>query len=85
MRFEDALRDQLERDPALSRRGRRILAILNDVPTVRRARKIARMENTVRSSLGVGATAAVEWAEIDWKPFIQQLLELLLKLLPLLF
>lgn len=82
MLFEDALRENLEADKNLSRRGRRILMILNEGPSRRRSRKIARMERTAKEALGV--KGAVDWAEVDWPSVLKMLLELLLKLLPFL-
>lgn len=84
MKFEDALREQIESDPAAGRKGKKILAVLNESPSKRRNRRIARMERTTKEALGL--KGAVDWSEqgeIDWGSILMMILELLLKLLPL--
>ncbi len=82
--FEDGLRNALEADPALSRKGRRILEILNAPRTARRARRIARMEAHARVFLGKDAPQYSDWSDFDWSSFIGILVRILLALIPFL-
>lgn len=77
--FEHGLRNALESDPALSRRGQRILAVLNARPSKRRTRRLERMERHARAHFGgeVG-----DWSDFAWGTFIDVLIRILLALLP---
>lgn len=100
MKFEDALRQNLEAEPNLKRRGKKILEVLDAKPSRARTRRINRMERHALASLdpkqlaklNVPATALVssedglgiDWSTIDWGKAIEKLLNVLLKLLPFL-
>lgn len=79
MDFRIELKDTLEADPKLARRGQKILALLNARPSRRRDRRVARMEAFARAQTGFEG----DWADLDWKSLIGQLLQMFLKLLPL--
>ena len=78
--FDLGLQAALEATPSLSRRGKRILAILNAKPSKRRNRQLDRMERHARAALGVDK---IDWTKINWAGVITMILEVLLKLLPL--
>ena len=78
--FEHNLRQQLEADPKLRRRGLRILAVLNERPSKRRTRRVARME--AHSAAHLGLTGAIDWSKIDWQKVVMAVLQMLLALLP---
>lgn len=91
MTFEDALREQLESDPSLSRRGRLLLNLLNDdepgrLAQGRKRRRIARMEAQTKAALNL--KGQIDWADVtaggdvDWKAIIEMVLKFLLALLP---
>ena len=77
--FEHNLRQTLEPTPDLRRRGKKILAILDDKPSRRRTRRIAAMERHAAAHFGEGR--AIDWSKIDWSKIIEVLLPLLLALL----
>ena len=86
MNFEDALREHLEADPKLRRRGKRILAVLNGRPSKRRTRQIERWERHARVELGLAAEAfpndvAFDWSTIDWAKWLGIIIQLILALL----
>lgn len=83
--FEQGLQAQLDADASLrksafGKRARNVLEMPANSP--RRRRILARMERHARVQLGKSEDANVNWAaaSIDWKMII----ELLIKLLPLL-
>lgn len=91
--FAVELRAHLESDPKLSRRGERILEILKARPTRIRTRRVERMERHALAALEVGdlpspslqamEVGAIDWSTIDWPSVIGKILEVLMKLLPL--
>lgn len=82
--FATALKEQLEADPKLSRKGERLLKVLKARPSRRKERQLRRMEAHSRAQLGYSSSEAVDWEAIDWKGVLGQLLQMLLKLLPFL-
>lgn len=62
---------------------RKILNIINAPDSPRRDRQLARMERHVRAELNIPSNQAVDWSAIDWPTLIQTILQLLIKLLPL--
>ncbi len=80
--FATALKEQLEATPKLTRRGQRILDIINSRPSAMRTRRLAVMEAHSRSQLGIGQNMGVDWAQMDWSTILDMLLKLLLALLP---
>ncbi len=93
--FAVELRAQLEADPKLSRRGKRILEILKSRPSRIKTRRLERMERHALAALEVGdlpssptpqamEVGAIDWSTIDWSAVIGKILDVLLKLLPLL-
>jgi hypothetical protein len=80
--FEHGLRSALEADPKLSRRGKRILAVLDARPSKARTRRIERMERHARAQLGDKAPG--DWSDFPWGKFVSALLNILLALLPFL-
>ncbi len=83
MNFEDALREQIEARPRLGLKGRRIRAILDARPSKRRTRQLERMEAHAAAVVGKPA-GAIDWSAIDWAKLFEQILALLLALLPFL-
>jgi hypothetical protein len=79
--FEQALRENLEAQPKQRRRARRLLEALDARPSRRRDRMLARMEAHARAETGFKGK---DWGAVDWKTILGSLLEMLLKLLPLL-
>jgi hypothetical protein len=88
MTFAEALKQQLE-SRKLTRRGKRLLDLINSKPSRRRGRILERLERHARIHLnqeGVGTT----WQgwdglkNVDWDKVFEGLLKLLLALLPLL-
>lgn len=79
--FETALRESLEAQPQQSRRARRLLDVLNSRPSRRRERVLARLESHARAETGFRGK---DWSAIDWPSVLKTLLDILLKLLPLL-
>jgi hypothetical protein len=82
--FASNLQAQLEADPDLKRRGRRLLKVLQEPDSPRKARIVARMEAHARAHLEMMGMEAIDWSAIDWKSIIEGLLKVLLALLPLL-
>ena len=81
--FEGNLKAALMADKSLSRRGKKILAIINGPRNKRRERILNRMERHALAHMGAGADG-IDWSTIDWAKVIEGLLKLLLMLLPLL-
>jgi hypothetical protein len=71
----------LLRKPKLSAGEYRILCILQNKRSKRRARRIARMEAHARAAIAEGRE--VDWSAVDWSAILKQILEVLVKLLPL--
>lgn len=63
---------------------RQILNIINGPDSPRRTSQLARMERHVRAELDLPFNAAVDWSAIDWPTLLPKILQLLMKLLPLL-
>ena len=88
--FAAELKSHLEADPKLSRRGKKVLELLNARPSKRKDRQIARMEAHVTVELramgavGFAGEGAIDWSAIDWQKLLMTILEILIKLLPLL-
>lgn len=82
--FAYQLKTRLEADPNLSRRGARVLEIINGRRSGRRTRLLVRMERHAAAVVGKDA-GAINWATIDWKKLMLDILAVLLKLLPLIF
>ena len=85
MGFLEALREQVE--VKKSRKGRLLLKRLDGMFPARRKRVVARLEKhattyLVGEGVKVGA-AGIDWSTIDWSKFLEQILKLLLALLPL--
>ena len=82
--FAGAIKAQLEMKENLTLRERRILHIINSPDSAKRDRQLYRMELAVRGALDLHANEAVNWSEIDWPRVIGVILEILVRLLPLL-
>lgn len=92
--FEYNLRMQLEADANLHRRSKRLLAILDAPPSRRRTRRIEMMEwRAVKGCVDCGygrqvsdasEFGKIDWSKVDWAKLIGMILDVLLKLLPLL-
>lgn len=89
MTFAEAIKKQIiERKQ--TRRGKRLLDIINDKPSRRRTRILDRLERHARLQLediGYKKAATIDdWSEVsekDWGAFFQKLFEFLMKMLPL--
>lgn len=82
--FAGALQHQLTKKGKLSFEEKRLARVLAGADSPRRDRQVARMEGHARVHLGLAPTGAVDWSAIDWPTILRQLLELLIRLLPLL-
>lgn len=82
--FAGALQGQLASKGRLTIGEKHILNILNAPDSAKRDRQLKRMERHVRAELDLHPTEAVDWSAIDWPTLFQTILQLLLKLLPLL-
>lgn len=80
--FEIGLLNALEADKNLKRRGKKILAILDGDAGKRRTRQVERMERHAAAALDKDRDK-IDWSQIDWAKLIKLILEVLLKLLPL--
>lgn len=87
--FAESLQQQLESTPHLRRRGQKILEVLKSPRSARKDRIIRRLERHATAALDekvvakAGGVEGIDWSKIDWQKFLSQILELLLKLLPL--
>ena len=82
--FETGLREAILAKPKLTARERRILAVIDAPPSKRKERRLARMENHARAAMNIAPNKAeVDWGSFDWSKILTMILELLIKLLPL--
>lgn len=88
MTFADAMKAQLEARQ-MTRRGKRLLDVINGPESKKRTRVLERLERHARvhlNHMGVGTT----WTgwdgikSVDWNKFFEGLFKLLMALLPLL-
>lgn len=86
MDFATALREQIVSRKA-TRRGKRLLALIDSKPSKRRTRVLARLESHARVAAAEGGVTfgvgAIDWSKIDWGKLFETILTLLLRLLPL--
>ena len=82
MDFAAALKKQIEADPHDTAKGQRILDIINSPPSRRRDRRLARMEAHARAAADLG-NGKIDWSKIDWQKLLSTILDVLVKLLPL--
>lgn len=82
--FAGALQKHLGAKANKTKDERHILNILNAPDSPKRDRQLARMEGHVRLELGIPAAQDVNWASFNWPAFFQQILAILIQLLPLL-
>lgn len=78
--FAAKLREHLESEPRLSRRGEKVLRILKARPSRRRDRQIRRMELHAAAELDT-TPGEIDWTNLDWSAVIGQILSILLKLM----
>lgn len=81
--FAGALQKQLLEQGDLDSHEKKLLRILNGPDSPRRERQLARMEGHVRVHLGLEKSPG-DWSGIDWPSLLPIILQLLVKLLPLL-
>jgi hypothetical protein len=84
MNFEDALRTQLDADPSVSRRAKKLREVLDSRPSRRRTRVLERLERHAAAHLGRDVSEVDDWSPnkvgaVDWKKII----DLLIQILPL--
>ena len=79
--FEEALRDNLLAQPTQRRRAKKLLELLDGYPSRRRTRTLDRLERHARASTEF---RGADWGALDWSSVLKTLLDLLLKILPLL-
>lgn len=80
--FATVLRTEIVTRKA-TRRSARLLKIIDAKPSKRRTRILARLEAHAAVAAG-GEVGKIDWSAIDWTKLFNVLIELLLKLLPLL-
>ncbi len=83
--FETNLRTNLEAQPRLRFRGRRLLAFLNTPDSPEKQVKLVSMEHHSKVHLGMAhqTMVAFDWSSIDWMSILTGLLKFLLTILPL--
>ncbi len=88
--FVIGLKSSLEAAPNLRRRGKKILEVINQRPSKRRTRILARMERHAQAAIydkvpasAFGPAKAIDWSKVDWNKVIMTILDILIKLLPL--
>lgn len=83
--FASNLRNNLEAQPRLRFRGRRLLAFLNTPDSPEKQAKLVSMEHHSKVHLNMPHKTMVtfDWSSIDWLAIIGGLLKFLLKILPL--
>ena len=79
--FEEALRDNLVAQPAQRRRAKKLLELLDGYPSRRRTRTLDRLERHARASTEF---RGADWGALDWSSLLKTLIDLLLRILPLL-
>lgn len=83
--FAGALQGQLaKKGVTMTLAERKLMKIVNGKDSPRRTRQLAHMERHVRAHLELSPTAAIDWSSIDWSKVLSTVLQLLIKLLPLL-
>lgn len=82
MDFATALRAEIVTRKA-SVRARRLLRIIDGPKNARRRRVLERMERHTRAEIGAGGTGKIDWSKIDWEKLFEQILKLLMAILPL--
>ena len=83
MNFADALMKAMDDQPKQGRRGVYVRELLHARTSKRKERQLARMEKHARVQLGIHEDDVVDWSAKDWKKILGPLLDLLLKILPL--
>lgn len=82
--FAGQVREKLAAKSSLNAKEKKLLGIIDGPNTLRKKRQLARMERRARNELGIGENEAIDWSAIDWAAVFKTILEVLLKLLPLL-
>ena len=82
--FATALGSHLEAKKKPKFLERRLLRIIRAKPSKRRTAILNALETRARDKLGVGATAAIDWGNIDWEKILDFILKLLAIIGPLL-
>lgn len=82
--FESNLRANLEAQPRLRFRGRRLLAFLNTPDSPEKQAKLVSMEHHAKVHLGMAhqTMVAIDWSKIDWMTVLEGLVKFLLMILP---
>jgi hypothetical protein len=80
--FETALRQQI-RDNKETKKAKRLLAFLDAPRTTFRKNILAKMEQHASVTVGKKGQVGFDWASIDWAKFFQQILSIIMALLPL--
>jgi hypothetical protein len=83
--FASNLKANLEAEPKLRFRGRRLLAFLNTPDSPEKQAKLVNMEHHAKIHLGMAhqTMVAIDWSQIDWPSILFGLLKFLLTILPL--
>ena len=83
--FASNLRTNLEAQPRLRFRGRRLLAFLNTPDSPEKQAKLVNMEHHAKVHLNMAhqTMVAIDWSKIDWMSILSGLLKFLLTILPL--
>lgn len=82
--FATALGGHLRGKKKLKFLERRLLKIVEAKPSKRRTAILNLLETRARDKMGVGATEAIDWGQIDWQKILDFILKLLAILGPLL-
>jgi hypothetical protein len=83
--FASNLKANLEAQPRLRFRGRRLLAFLNTPDSPEKQQRLLSMENHSKVHLGMAhqTMVAIDWSKIDWMSILEGLLKFLLAILPM--
>ena len=79
--FESGLRAAIESSPTRTRKGERVLRILNRRPSKARTAKIASWEEHATMKFGKGK--AIDWDTFDFEKFFAAIIALIEKLISL--
>ena len=81
--FQSNLRAALAADPTQNGRIRARLARIDRMPPARQAMAWDRIERRVRREAGMKTSGAIDWSTLDWSTILKTIVDILIKILPL--